>query len=245
MLSDQKGGRHVAVVGASGGIGNALVKGLLDRPEVACVHATTYRGPRDDWPDDSRVRAATLDVRDESSVQSWLSGIDRLDWLINTVGVLHDESMRPEKSIRQFDTAHFETSIGTNTLPTLLLAKHAEGLLKHGEEPVFAAVSARVGSIEDNRLGGWISYRASKAALNMALKCLSIEWQRSARQIRVLSLHPGTTDTRLSAPYQANVPTGKLFSPEKTAALLIEQIAKAQAYPSGRFIDYAGETIPW
>ena len=235
---------HVAVVGASGGIGRALLDAFVARPNIACVHATAFSGSLSDVTD-KRVRCSTLDVRDDSAVQHWLAGIDQLDWLINTVGMLHDDSSGPEKSIRHFNAAHFERSIAINTLPSLLLAQHAEALLKRSDAGVFASVSARVGSIEDNRLGGWISYRASKSALNMALKCLSIEWQRSAKGIRVLALHPGTTDTRLSAPFQAAVPSGKLFTPRKTAALLLDLIEDAHAHPSGRFIDYAGEAIAW
>jgi NAD(P)-dependent dehydrogenase (short-subunit alcohol dehydrogenase family) len=239
---------HVAVVGASGGIGRALVSALLTRDDVACVQASSYRHPLtldEECADDARLKSAVVDVRNEAAVHTWLSGMDRLDWLINAVGLLHTDTHQPEKSIRQFEPLHFEANLSSNTLPSLLLAKHAERLLKQSEAAVFATVSARVGSIEDNRLGGWISYRSSKAALNMALKCLAIEWQRSAKRLRVLALHPGTTDTALSAPFQAGVPEGKLFSPEKTAALLLVQIEQAHAHPSGRFIDYAGEPIAW
>ncbi len=235
---------RIAIVGASGGIGRAMLVHLLGRQDVACVHATSLHGSVPAL-DDERIIAATVDVTDEASVRAWLDGIEHLDWLINCVGMLHDDQHGPEKSIRQVDADHFSRSMQVNTLPTLLLAKHAERLLKKSDSAVFSTISARVGSIEDNRLGGWISYRASKAALNMALKCIAIEWQRSAKHIRVLSLHPGTTDTPLSKPFQGNVPEGKLFSPEKTAALLISQLDGAGAHASGRFIDYAGEPIPW
>ncbi len=243
-------GLHVAVVGASGGIGRALLVHLLGRDAVARVYATTYsralqRDASAGRVDESRLRTAVVDASDEHAVQMWLGGIEKLDWLINAVGLLHTDTHQPEKSIRQFDPEHFQTNMSINTLPSLLLAKHGEQLLKQSEAGVFATLSARVGSIEDNRLGGWVSYRASKAALNMALKCLAIEWQRSAKSLRVLSLHPGTTDTALSAPFQSGVPEGKLFSPEKTADLLLTQIEQAHAHPSGRFIDYAGEPIPW
>ena len=132
-----------------------------------------------------------------------------------------------------------------NCLPTLLLAKYARNILKDSESGVFATVSARVGSISDNSLGGWYSYRASKAALNMTLKCLSIEWARNAKNVRVAAMHPGTTDSRLSKPFQVNVPQSKLFSPSKTAGLLVQQITQLHDYPSGRFIAYDGEEIPW
>jgi NAD(P)-dependent dehydrogenase (short-subunit alcohol dehydrogenase family) len=103
--------------------------------------------------------------------------IGEINWLINTVGMLNTPAQGPEKTIRHIDPAFFLESMGINTVPTLLLAKHLHGKFRHGRPAVFATVSAKVGSIEDNRLGGWFSYRASKAALNMCLKPLAIEWR--------------------------------------------------------------------
>ena len=247
-------GLVVAVVGASGGIGAALVEALARRPDVATVHATRHRSPAGGarasvagfgGDGGAEVVTARLDATDEGAVEAWLGAIERLDWLINAVGMLHDAEHGPEKSIRQLDPAHFERSMAINALPTLLLAKHAERLLKRSERGAFATVSARVGSIADNGLGGWYSYRASKAALNMALKCLSIEWARSAKSVRVAALHPGTTDTALSEPFQQNVPAGKLFPPQKTARFLLERMDELHDGPSGRFLAYDGEEIPW
>jgi len=242
----------VAIVGASGGIGAALLDQLAVREDVAAIHATFYRSPQASslgsiasFGEATRVNWSQLDARDDLSVKTWLANIGPVDWLINCVGMLHDNTHGPEKTIRAFDVDHFSESIRANCLPTLLLGKYALPALRDAEKAVFTTISARVGSIEDNELGGWYSYRASKAALNMTLKGLSIEWRRVARNIRVLALHPGTTDSRLSKPFQKNVPDGKLFSPEKTAGLLLEQISLAQAKPSGRFIAYDGEEIPW
>lgn len=242
----------VAIVGASGGIGAALLDQLAVRGDVAVIHATFYHSPQASslgsiasFGAQTRVSWSQLDASDDISVKTWLDSIGPVDWIINCVGMLHDQKQGPEKTIRTFNVDHFTASINTNCLPTLLLAKYALPVLRDSSNAVFATISARVGSIEDNQLGGWYSYRASKAALNMSLKGLSIEWQRVARNIRVLALHPGTTDSRLSKPFQKNVPAGKLFSPEKTAGLLLEQIGLAQNYPSGRFIAYDGEEIPW
>jgi len=234
----------VAVIGA-GGIGRALAHALLARDDVERVLLVSRR---DDITLDDPGGALTvtaLDVTDEGQVADWLQGLERLDWLINTVGMLHDDRHGPEKSIRQFDADHLMNSMRINCAPTLLLAKHAQGLLKRSERGVFATVSARVGSIEDNALGGWYSYRASKAALNMALKCLSIEWQRMATSIRVAALHPGTTDTALSEPFQANVPAAKLFTPAFTADRLLERIDSLHDMPSGQFLAWDGEHLPW
>jgi len=239
----------VAIVGGSGGIGRALIHELLLREPAVEISATYHRTqPLDSIEragSDNKVRWASVDVTNEQSVAQWMQSLGSIDWLINCVGVLHTDKHQPEKSIRQFDADWFTQSMNTNCLPTLLLAKYAVPLLKHSEDPVFAAVSAKVGSIADNRLGGWHSYRASKAALNMALKCLAIEWERTLKSAKVLSIHPGTTDTELSKPFQKRVPESQLFSSGKTARYLLEHIADAHRHESGRFIAWDGQTIPW
>lgn len=264
--------KTVAIVGGSGGIGSALIATLAARDDISVIHATRRREPGPTPSRDSdqaasigeattdpegagveasadaiagKVRWAILDVTDEPAVASWVKSLGSIDWLINCVGMLHDDAGQPEKSIRSLDPEHFQRSMQINCLPTLLLGKYVLPALRRSPQAVFATVSARVGSIADNRLGGWYSYRSSKAALNMSLKCLAIEWARSAKSIRVAALHPGTTDTALSVPFQRNVPEGKLFSAEKTAKLLIEQIDCLHDHPSGRFIAYDGEEIPW
>lgn len=244
--------KTVAIVGGRSGIGAAMIEQLLAREDTGPIHATC-RGPvpdRASGTDHSsdlsgRIRWTRLDATDESAVGAWVQTLGSVDWLINCVGMLHDEAGQPEKSIRNFDPVHFQHSMQVNCLPTLLLGKYALPVLRQSPAAVFATISARVGSISDNALGGWYSYRSSKAALNMSLKCLAIEWARSARNIRVVALHPGTTDTALSVPFQRNVPEGKLFPAEKTARLLLEQIEQLHDKPSGRFIAYDGEEIPW
>ena len=240
---------RVAVVGGSGGIGAALIAKLEASSEVSVVHATYNRTPQKAHTtpanDKPKTRWSQLDATDERAVEDWVTGLDAVDWFINCVGFLHTEKYRPEKKIRQFDSALFQQSMRVNCLPTLLIAKYAHSNLKQSDKAVFATVSARVGSIEDNRLGGWHSYRASKSALNMALKCIAIEWQRTLPQVRVLSLHPGTTDTALSEPFQQGVSEGKLFSCAKTAGFLLEHIRCAHEHESGRFIAWDGSPIPW
>ncbi|MGD2173648.1 MAG: short chain dehydrogenase, partial [Gammaproteobacteria bacterium] len=132
-----------------------------------------------------------------------------------------------------------------NTLPSLLLAKHFDAAFKRSGAPLLATVSARVGSIEDNRLGGWYSYRISKAALNMALKTLSIEWRHRFPGGRVAALHPGTNDTELSKPYQANVPAENLFDPARTAASFVSLLERLEPSGSGGFRAWDGELLPW
>ena len=137
-----------------------------------------------------------------------------------------------------------------NALASLLIAKHIKPLLAKAERDadnpaVFATISARVGSISDNELGGWYSYRMSKAALNMGMKNLSIEWNRSLKAVCVVVMQPGTVDTQLSSPFQSNVADEKLFSPSYSAEHLIEVLNSMTAAQSGCFVDWAGESIPW
>lgn len=248
--------KSIAILGASGSIGASMLHRLAAREDVRQIHATYHQRPAGDdraaGPDgmaivggDTDIQWRSVDASDESSIKAWVSGLGSVDWLINCAGMLHNQRGGPEKTIRAFCPEHFRQSMEVNCLPTLLLGKYALAALENSPAGVFASVSARVGSISDNRLGGWYSYRSSKAALNMSLKCLAIEWQRTARNIRVVALHPGTTDSRLSKPFQKNVPEGKLFTPDKTARLLIQQIERLHEQPSGRFIAYDGEEIPW
>ena len=243
---------HVALVGASGGIGAAILENLLARDDILHISATYFASPAASslgniaaHGGNTELHWTELDARDENQVMQWMAGLGQADWIINCAGMLHDSHHMPEKSIETFSPSYFEKCIAVNTLPTLLLAKHARSVLKSSNRAVFATISAKVGSISDNRLGGWYSYRASKAALNMALKCLSIEWARNARNIKVAALHPGTTDSRLSKPFQKNVPQGKLFPTAKTAAFLVEQIESLHHRESGCFLAYDGEEIPW
>ncbi len=170
---------------------------------------------------------------------------DHLNWCINTIGILHSGTQGPEKAADQLNPQFFLHNIQANTLPTLLLAKHLGKLYDKREPGVFATISAKVGSIEDNHLGGWYSYRCSKAALNMALKTLSIEWQRSLPRLCVAALHPGTTRTALSEPFTKRVPDHKLFPPEQTASYLFDILQKLQPQDTGKFWSWDGSELPW
>nr|WP_086938610.1 SDR family NAD(P)-dependent oxidoreductase [Thaumasiovibrio occultus] len=227
------------IVGANGGIGLALVSALLETYPQADIIATWHRTPpKLQAP---KLRWVQLDATSADAVTALSSEIESIDWLINAVGMLHDDTIKPEKQLKQIDAATFLQLMTLNTLPTLLLAQAFERQINKGGK--FAVISARVGSIEDNRLGGWYSYRCSKAALNMAVKNISIEWQRKQREVCVLALHPGTTDTALSAPFQPNVPAGKLFTPEFTANALLEVIRTSNT--TGQFLAYDGSVIAW
>ncbi|XAW88980.1 SDR family oxidoreductase [Vibrio sp. CDRSL-10 TSBA] len=234
---------HIVIIGGNGGIGFAMLQQVLQRFPEARITAT-FRRRQPDWQH-PRVNWQPLNASNEEEVRRLSDTTDSVDWLINAVGLLHTEQQGPEKSLNALNTAFFQHTMMANTLPTLLLAKYFTPLLKRSPAPKFAALSARVGSISDNRLGGWYSYRASKAALNMVLKTLSIEWQRTLKHGTVLALHPGTTDTALSEPFQTNVPPGKLFTPAYVAQQLIDIIANATPEQSGSFLAYDGQPIPW
>ncbi len=190
-----------------------------------------------------------MDVTDEASVAEALDEVarevDRLHLVMHVAGVLHEGPMAPEKKLEDIDPAFVQKAFAVNAVGPLLVAKHALPLLRHDERAVLANLSARVGSIGDNRLGGWYGYRASKAAQNMFTKNLAIELGRRARRVIVVALHPGTVDTDLSRPFQRNVPPEKLFSPGDSAARLLAVIEGLEVTDSGRYLDYAGTPIAW
>ncbi|MGY5450336.1 SDR family NAD(P)-dependent oxidoreductase [Agarivorans sp. MS3-6] len=233
----------VLVVGGSGGIGLALVKQLCQRSDIQQVIATWHVNPQ--HFQHPKLNWQPLDISNEQSIAQLFSQIDKLDWLINCVGVLHSSTLKPEKSLAQCQADNFMLSMQLNALPSLMLAKYAANAIKASTTGVFVSISAKVGSIADNRLGGWHSYRSSKAALNMVLKNIAIEWQRSHPKICVLAWHPGTTDTELSKPFQRNVPAVKLLSSEQSAAYLLKKITTLTSEHTGQFWAWDGTQIAW
>lgn len=247
------------IIGGTGGIGQAMVQQLVtataneqDDNNRIQVFATYHRSVPDFEADN--LYWLQMDVSDESSIKQAADDIKQqsthLDWVINCVGLLHTESAQPEKALRQVETGFFLQNMQINALAGLLIAKHIRPLLAKAERSadkpaIFATISARVGSISDNQLGGWYSYRMSKAALNMGMKNLSIEWVRSLKDVCIVVMQPGTVNTQLSAPFQGNVADGQLFSPAYSAECLLEVLSGMSADKSGSFIDWAGESIPW
>jgi len=234
---------RIIVVGGSGAIGQAMVSQLLTCFPLTRVHATYHLSATPQ--DRERLQWYQLDVRDPEQIMSFSKGFDHVDWIINCAGYLHGEHGGPEKSIKSIDADFLIENIKINTLPTLHLAKNFSSALKKSKKPKLATVSARVGSIEDNRLGGWYSYRISKAALNMALKTLSIEWKHSHPQGCVAALHPGTNDSPLSKPFQINVAPENLFDPAYTASCFVRLLTRLDTANSGEFRAWDETTIPW
>tara|TARA_B110000977_G_C10998535_1_gene462858 strand:+ start:233 stop:979 length:747 start_codon:yes stop_codon:yes gene_type:complete len=160
-------------------------------------------------------------------------------------GILHSQNIKPEKRLEDFDAQAFIDVITSNSLTPMLWIQKLTPLLTGKSPCKFVLFSARVGSISDNRLGGWYSYRASKAALNMMVKTASIELAHRAKNIKLIAFHPGTTDTPLSKPFQKNVPTNKLFTAEFVAKQLLAIVEEAPLDQTVSYLDWQGDTINW
>jgi NAD(P)-dependent dehydrogenase (short-subunit alcohol dehydrogenase family) len=256
MLSSLPPGSNVLVQGSSRGIGYEFVRQLVQCPGLGLVFAACRTPER--AADlhalravDSRLRIVRLDATSEDSIAAAAAAVadaaPRLHLIVNSAGVLHDPvtGLAPEKRLAQVSADGLVQAFATNAFGPLLVAKHFEALLAHRERAVFASISARVGSIGDNRLGGWYAYRGAKAAQNMFTRTLAIEWARSRRNVICVALHPGTTDTELSRPFQGNVPPGKLFPAERTVRQLLAVIDGLRPTDSGRFLAWDGSDIPW
>lgn len=230
------------IVGGLGGIGSQLAVRLASRPEVDRVFATSRQEGAEG---EGKLVRRTFDPEDEGSAKALFEELGEVDWIINCAGMLHGSGAGPEKSVRQWDRGFAERTFAANTWPALVLAKHAQRALRHGRPALFAAISARVGSIADNRAGGWYSYRMSKAALNMALVTLAREWAVALPNVCVAALHPGTVDTSLSRPFQSRLPPSQLQSPSEAADRLLAVCDALHSGVSGRFWSWDGTEIPW
>jgi len=233
-----------ALIAGTGGIGKALAARLLEDARFDTIYLLSRTQPSTPL-DPERIRWIQTEITDSESVKSSAGKLGEIDWVVNTAGILHTDNYGPEKSVNHIDMDWFLRSMEVNVLPTLYLAQNLTPKLNHGRPAVFSAISARVGSIGDNQLGGWSSYRASKAALNMCLKNIANEWRLKLKNVSVAALHPGTTDTELSKPFQKNVPANKLFSPAQTADYLYDIFNSLTPEKSGRFWAWDGSEIEW
>ena len=250
-----KQSQNILIVGASRGVGAALAGRLLQRPHVGQLFAAA-RSVLDSpalaelaHAHGKRLVTIPMDIADESSIEAAVGQMrdqtDRIDTVINTVGLLHNEGMQPERKLGEVAAGNILASFTVNSIGWLLLAKHVAPLLPRREPCTLATLSARVGSIGDNRLGGWYSYRAAKAAQNMLTKTLSIELRRKYRRVRCVALHPGTVATDLSAPFRGNVDDDKLFTTEQSADYLLGVLDKLDDDDNGKFFAWDGQEIPW
>ncbi len=227
--------RRAVVVGASGGIGGALADGL-ERAGTEVVRLSRSARNAEAW----------IDLLDEGSIEAAarrVAGGGAPDLVIVATGYLHENGTGPEKDWSHLSPEHLARNFATNATGPALVARHFLPLLPREGRAGFAALSARVGSISDNRLGGWYAYRASKAALNMLIRTLSVELARKKPEAFCVALHPGTVDTALSDPFQRGVPEGKLFTPELCARKLIRVLAQCDRSVSGKLLAYNGAII--
>ena len=222
---------HALIFGAGGGIGGALAKALETRARITAL-------TRND-----------IDVTDEAALAdlaAQLKDAPRFHLIVNATGLLHDaaQDITPEKAMRQIDGDKMARLFAVNAIAPALICKFFVPLMARDAKAVMAHLSARVGSISDNRLGGWTSYRAAKAAQNMIVKNAAIETARRDTQKVIIGLHPGTVDTRLSEPFQGNVAADKLFAPQQAAAHLLQVINMVTPADSGFVFAWDGQRIP-
>jgi len=231
---------NALVFGAGGGIGSAFVKHLAGHDSVATVHAFS----RKPAASSGKIRFTGCDITDEEQVSAAAQAIEGpIQLCIIATGILHNDDIAPEKSNSALEAGVMAEVLRINTIAPALAAKHFLPLLDRDRKSVLAALSARVGSIGDNRIGGWHSYRASKAALNQVIRTMSIELARKNKQAVIVGLHPGTVDTGLSEPFQKNVPEGKLFSPDYSTGEMLGVLDKLGKDDSGWCFDYAGKRV--
>ncbi|MEE4200474.1 SDR family NAD(P)-dependent oxidoreductase [Erythrobacter sp.] len=234
--------RRAAIFGSTGGIGSALCDVLTARGcEIIYAGSRAGSGPAGE-----NIRPFAFDLTDEASIEAAAKLMkDALpEWVIVASGVLTlADGTGPERTYKRLDSGAMAQAFALNTIGPALIAKHVLPLMPRDRRCVFAALSARVGSISDNGLGGWHSYRASKAALNMLLRNFAIEIRRTHDEAIVVGLHPGTVDTALSEPFQSNLLEGQLTAPDKAARDLIGVLEALSPADSGKVFDYAGEAV--
>ena len=234
------------IIGGSGAIATALRQNLAQDADCQQIYVFSRQQPSEDLPD--KVIWQTLEYT-QPAIASVLADNLAESLPIQKVficnGRLHDAGLQPEKRLEQFNAEDCQSIIHSNALVPMLWVQALLPYLKHAQPCQLVVFSARVGSISDNHLGGWYSYRASKAALNMLLKTAAIEYQRRAPNVSLVAFHPGTTDTPLSRPFQKNVPVEKLLTPTFVAERLLTILNQLPAVGTLRFIDWQGKVIEW
>lgn len=234
--------QKIAVFGAGGAIGRAVIHRLGQQFPDADIHAFS----RYKVSDLHYGTAHQLDYLDEAQLGEAAAHITRegaLNMVFVATGILHDGIVQPEKSLKELSAQNFQHVFEANTIVPALIGKYFAPRLCRDQRAIFAAISARVGSISDNHLGGWYAYRTSKAALNMVIKNAAIELARTHPHAIVVSMHPGTVDSGLSKPFQAHVPQNKLFTPAYSAQKLVQVLQGLTVQHTGRCFAWDGQEI--
>jgi len=234
--------KNVLILGATGGIGQAIMNYLLTQNSSLEVYTLT-RSPV--LPSHPRVQNRIATSINEVSISDFLNSIGavKFELIINTVGHLENEQGGPEKSLREINEEKLLEYFRINAILTPTLAKVVRNNLSR-EGFAFVALSAMVGSIGENKLGGWYGYRASKAGLNAFIKNIAIEWRRTYKRSLVLAIHPGTTQTRLSEKFNSSV-THKIHTPAEAAMNICEVIFKTPYNQTGKFLNWDSRVIEW
>ncbi|WP_372370060.1 SDR family oxidoreductase [Candidatus Uabimicrobium sp. HlEnr_7] len=246
---------QVLIQGASRGIGFEFVKQLVKHQNIGFVHATC-RQPKEALllkdlasKHPNKIKLHVIDVTNEQTICSAAENVStiskNLHLLVNCTGILHDAQIFPEKRLQDICPESLTKSFQINAFGPVLIAKHFQSLFHHKQPAIFANISARVGSITDNRLGGWYAYRGSKAAQNMLTKTIALEFKRTAKTTICVALHPGTVATDLSSPFTKNIQAQKLFTPQQSVNYLLEVMNSLEMSDSGSFFAWDGQKIPW
>ena len=239
--------KNIAIIGSSGAIGSALANCINERFPDAMLYTFSRSVSSNHMAlNPTQHQHIMIDYEYEDSIAmaaALASEKGPLDLAIVATGMLHDEKMKPEKSLKDLAQANMMALYQANCITPALLAKYFIPRLNPASPAIFAALSARVGSISDNGLGGWYAYRASKAALNMVIKNAGIETARRNKSAIIVGLHPGTVDSELSKPFQANVPEGKLFTPTNSANYLLDVLLQLEPEASGKCFAWDGQEI--
>ena len=231
----------LALVVGAGGIGKQIAEDLASKENnlevILCGRKNVFKNF---WE---------LDIENENSLKDFKDKLNKsklnLRFVLNATGRLHSEKLNPEKRLQHINKENLIESFSINAFAPILLAKTIEEFINKELEFNFASISARVGSITDNKTGGWYAYRAAKSAQNQLFKSLSIEWARKYPKAIITLLHPGTVNTNLSKPFHKFVPKDKLFSPQKTSNYMIDILRNQKPTDSGKFIAWDGKEIPW
>ncbi|MBV7260190.1 SDR family NAD(P)-dependent oxidoreductase [Erythrobacter crassostreae] len=243
MIKTPEWPRTAAIFGSTGGIGHALSHALAAK---GCE--TIYCGSRQGIePSGPRLVPFDFDLTDEASIKAAAEHMKERppEWVIIATGILTlPDGRGPERTYKRIDGDAMGQVLALNTIGPAMIAKYILPLMPRADRFVFSAISARVGSISDNGLGGWHSYRASKAALNMLLKNFALEIGRTHKQGVIVGLHPGTVNSDLSEPFQTNLPDGQLTKPSDAANNLLDVLAGLRAEDSGMVFDFKGEAVP-
>lgn len=242
------------VQGASGGLGLGFVRELLGRG-VALVHATCRHPEGSEGlqalleAEPERLRLHRLDLGDDASIEAAGAAVleqsPKLTLVVQASGLLHRDGLRPERRVEALDRARLLEQFEVNAVGPLLVVKALLPGILHGDEVKLVSLSARVGSIGDNRRGGWYGYRSSKAALNQLHRSLAVELRRRAKNAISVVLHPGTVRTELTAPFRRSVPEGQLMEVESSVRKLMDVIDGLGPSEHGGFFDYDGRPIEW